>query len=107
MTENNDGSPKATPPPKTPGMEKTPRDETATGTPGRTALTPPAKTTFKPAVPKFGNVTEIAKDTWITWTGGKPNKDWTQLEDPSQVALEWNANVFAQCLLRAEVRSTE
>ena len=77
--------------PKTPGMDNVPRDQSAKGTPERKQPpTPPPKTTFKPAVPKFGNATEIAKDSWITWTGGKPNKDWTGLEDPTPKSVEPN-----------------
>ena len=86
MTENQDVQL-----PKTPGMDNVPRDQSAKGTPERKQPpTPPPKTTFKPAVPKFGNVTEIAKDSWITWTGGKPNKDWTGLEDPTPKSVEPN-----------------
>ena len=55
MTENKDVQF-----PKTPGKEQTPRDQPAKS---YQPPTPPPKTTFKPAVPKFGNVTEIAKDT--------------------------------------------
>ena len=33
---------------------------------------------------------EIAKDTWITWTGGKPSKSWTRLEEPFPKSVEPN-----------------
>ena len=67
MTENRDVQF-----PKTPGKEQSPRDQPAKGC--LQPPTPPRKTTFKPAVPKFGNATEIAKDAWITWTGGIANE---------------------------------
>ena len=47
MTENKDAQF-----PKTPGKEQTPRDQPAKS---YQPPTPPPKTTFKPAVPKFGN----------------------------------------------------
>ena len=77
--------------PKTPGKEDTLRDQSAKDMPEQKPLpTPPPKTTLKPAVPKFGSVSETAKDAWITWTGGKPNKNWTGLEDPTPKSVEPN-----------------
>ena len=47
----------------TPGKEAVPRGRSEKDSPPRNQPPPPPKTTFQPALPKFGNVTEIAKDT--------------------------------------------
>ena len=70
MAGDDDKGPKD--PPKTPGPK-----------------TPPPKTSFKPNKPKFGNVSEVAKDSWVTWTGGKPNADWTGSETPSPLKIRF------------------
>ena len=37
----------------------------------------------KPKKPKMGGLTEVATNTWVPWTGGKPKEDWSGLKDPS------------------------
>jgi len=36
---------------------------------------------FKPVPPKMGGLFQHAKDEYIAWTGGKPKRDWTGLDD--------------------------
>ena len=42
---------------------------------------------FKPITPKMGGIKEISKNVWATWTGGKPNGNWTELEEPNPKAI--------------------
>ena len=58
-------------------------------TPGG-AGSPPPRTSFAPLKPKFGNMSEVAKDSWVTWTGGKPKADWSGLEEPNPTTVEPN-----------------
>ena len=39
-------------------------------------------TAFMPPKPKFGGLTQVSSETWVPWTGGKPNSFYTELEDP-------------------------
>ena len=76
---NDPKDPPKTPAPKTPG----------TGG-GGGGGSPPPKISFQPLKPKFGNVTEIAKDSWATWTGGKPEADWSGSDNPNPSSVEPN-----------------
>ena len=49
-----------------------------------------ASPSFKPKEPKFGGLIQTGKDTWAVWTGGKPNKDWTELEDVKPKTIQPN-----------------
>ena len=40
-----------------------------------------SSTPFRPKEPKFGGITQIGASTWVAWTGGKPNANWTELEE--------------------------
>ena len=43
-------------------------------------IVPPA-VVVKPTMPTMGDLSEITPTEWSAWTGGKPNYDWSGLED--------------------------
>ena len=47
-------------------------------------------TTFKPKPPRFGGLKRVSTDTWAAWTGGKPDADWTGLENPIPSSIDPN-----------------
>ena len=49
-----------------------------------------ASTSFKPKEPKFGGITQTGPSTWAVWTGGKPNVNWTELEEVKPKAIQPN-----------------
>ena len=46
------------------------------------ATTESTSTVFKPPKPKFGGLTQVSSETWVPWTGGKPNSHHAELVDP-------------------------
>ena len=47
-------------------------------------------TAFMPPKPKFGGLTQVSSETWVPWTGGKPNSCCTELEDPDPGHIDPN-----------------
>ena len=40
-----------------------------------------ASTVFMPTKPKFGGIREVYKDSFVSWTGGEPQGNWSGLAD--------------------------
>jgi len=36
---------------------------------------------FNPVAPKMSGLFQHVKDKYVAWTGGKPKRDWTGLDD--------------------------
>ena len=45
---------------------------------------------YKPRDPKFGDAVQIGQNTWAVWLGGKPNKNWTELEEVKSKSIQPN-----------------
>ena len=66
-----------------------------TSPPPRFSATPTAQTpapTFKPTKPTMGDILQIDTAKFITWTGGKPNCGWTDLESKSKMTSPTTPN---------------
>ena len=76
------------PPPPIGGTPTTPLAQGGvTSPPPRFSATPTAQTPaqpFKPTKPIMGDILQIDTAKFITWTGGKPNCGWTDLESKSK-----------------------
>ena len=76
------------PPPPIGGTPTTPLAQGGvTSPPPRFSATPTAQTpapTFKPTKPTMGDILQIDTAKFITWTGGKLNRGWTDLESKSK-----------------------
>ena len=48
------------------------------------------RTSFRPKKPKFGGLVQTGTETWVAWTGGKPNKNWTGLEKVKPKSIQPN-----------------
>ena len=49
------------------------------------ATTESTSTVFMPPKPKFGGLTQVSSETWVPWTGGKPNSHCAESVDPDPV----------------------
>ena len=54
------------------------------------ATTESTSTVFMPPKPKFGGLTQVSSETWVPWTGGKPNSHCTELVDPDPGHIDPN-----------------
>ena len=70
-------------------QEETGESGAGTDTP-KTASKSGSKSAFKPKKPKRGGLTQVGKDLWAPWTGGKPKTDWSGLEVPKPSSIEPN-----------------
>ena len=41
-----------------------------------------------PDKPNMGGLTQVGKEDWAPWTGGKPKADWTGLEEPDPTYID-------------------
>ena len=59
---------------------------------GQNVPAPPLTTAvpYRPTKPKFGDVSEIGKESWVAWTGGKPKADWSELDNPNPSVVSPN-----------------
>ena len=67
-------------------------EQEETGGSGAGTSTPKtaSKLMFKPKKPKRGGLSQIGKDLWAPWTGGKPKTDWSGLGVPKPSSIEPN-----------------
>jgi len=62
-----------------------PVDPTIVDTTSEETISSTMSNDMKPTKPTMGDLTQLSKDEWSAWTGGKPKSDWTSIDESSPV----------------------